>query len=96
MEQTPQYDQDFKVGRDSVEPPAHEWDGFPLHALLGKAPLFRIKYLSARTARQESRPTLDTLLLFPPNLGSKTATVGQNSFFNISCNRSGGISLYDM
>ena len=66
VEQAPYYDQHFQVGRDSVEPSAHEMGRNPLHTMLGKASLFLIYRLSARTARQESLPTSDTLLLFSP------------------------------
>ena len=42
-----------------------KWEGIPLYTMLGKVPLFLIYCLSARTARQESRPTSGMFLLFP-------------------------------
>jgi hypothetical protein len=68
-------------------------DGIPHNTMLGKAPLNSIYCLLARTARQESRPTSDTLFFFPPihpkQLGS-TRFVEERDFTNVTYSDSKG------
>ena len=52
------YDQHIQVGRNSVEPPAHEMGRIPHQTMLGKAPLFLFFCLLARTARRSLAPPL--------------------------------------